>query len=279
MKLRWHLAMALTKNVGSDSDALPLISIIVPVLNSGKMLKNFIGQIKSQTYKKIQLIIIDGGSQDHTKEILQSMDQTVDFWLSEPDHGIYDAMNKGIDTARGEWLFFSGVDDCFACPEILETLFAKGRIAPGTQLICGNVLRGDGKITKSRFNRLLYVKNTVPHQGAFYRRDLFATYRYGCRDKFNQRVFYKISGDYHLNLSLFLNHIPHQYIDMTIMRCGRGRSLSGSFAGYREEIVIRHQLLGYGISILFDFLTLIRFFRKWFFEMKRLRGLNAKSAS
>ncbi|MEZ4577576.1 MAG: glycosyltransferase [Desulfobacterales bacterium] len=186
LKLRWHLAMALTKNVGSDSDALPLISIIVPVLNSGKMLKNFIGQIKSQTYKKIQLIIIDGGSQDHTKEILQSMDQTVDFWLSEPDHGIYDAMNKGIDAARGEWLFFSGVDDCFACPEILETLFAKGRIAPGTQLICGNVLRGDGKITKAGLIDYCMLKTQYRIE-AFIAGDLhFATYRYGCRDKFNE---------------------------------------------------------------------------------------------
>ncbi|MBC2714665.1 MAG: glycosyltransferase [Desulfobacteraceae bacterium] len=257
--------MALSKRSDSDLRKDPLISIITPVLNCEDLLENHIQMVKSQTYSKIEHIIIDGGSSDNTVDILKLKNNEIDYWISEPDQGIYDAMNKGVDAANGRWLFFAGVDDNFLSRQTLEQVFKRHKIAAATQLICGKVIRSDGKLIKSRFNNLLYYKNTLPHQGVFYRRDIFEDYRYSGFKKKNQHHFYKISGDYHLNLFLFMNGVKHQFLDCVIMRCGHGKSMAGSFTGYLEEIIIRHFFIGHSKSIIFDLLSVLRYFRQRFF--------------
>ena len=244
------------------ADACPLISIITPVLNGKELIERHISMVQSQTYPNIEHIIIDGGSTDGTVDILGKKNNEVAFWFSAPDKGIYDAMNKGIEAANGQWLFFVGVDDNFVNRQTLEQVFKKTEIAAGIKLICGNVIRGDGKLIKSRFNKLLYYKNTLPHQGIFYNRDVFEDYRYGGFKKKNQHHLYKISGDYHLNLFLFTNGAEHQLLDYAIMNCGHGRSMTGSFTGYLEEIIIRHSFLGQSKSIVFDFITILRYLRQ-----------------
>lgn len=254
--------MAINKRSESDFSEEPLISIITPVFNCQDLLENHIHMVQSQTYSNKEHIIIDGGSSDNTVDILKSKNNEIVFWVSDPDKGIYDAMNKGIDTANGRWLFFAGVDDNFLSRQTLEHVFKKNNIRAATQLICGNVIRSDGKRIKSRFTKSLYYKNTLPHQGVFYSRDIFAKYRYGGFKKNNQHCFFNISGDYHLNLYLFMNGAVHQYLDCTIMRCGHGKSMAGSFTGYMEEIIIRHFFIGHSKSIIFDFFTILRYLRQ-----------------
>jgi len=260
--------MVLDKRSDTDLRKDPLISIISPVRNGEDFLENHIQMVSSQTYPEIEHIIIDGGSSDNTVDILKSKSHIIDYWLSDPDRGIYDAMNKGIDAANGRWLFFAGVDDTFSSNQTLEQVFKKYKIAASTQLICGKVLRSDGKIIKSRFNKLLYYKNTLPHQGVFYRRDIFNNYHYGGFKIKKKHHFYKISGDYHLNLFLLSNGAVHQYIDCQIMHCGHGKSMAGSFTGYMEEMMIRHLFIGYSKSIIFDFLTILRYLRQRIFINK-----------
>jgi len=256
--------MALEKRSETDLRRDPLISIITPVRNGEDLLKNHIHMVKSQTYSNTEHIIIDGGSSDKTVDILKLMNQDVDYWISEPDQGIYDAMNKGIDAANGQWLFFSGVDDSFSNSQTLSRIFKELSIPASTRLICGKVLRGDGKVIHSRFNKFLYYKNTLPHQGVFYHRDIFDNYRYGGYKRKKQFHFYEISGDYHLNFFLFMSGANHQLIDCQIMHCGNGRSMAGSFSGYMEEIMIRHLFIGHFKSIVFDFLTVLRYLRQRF---------------
>jgi putative colanic acid biosynthesis glycosyltransferase len=251
--------------MGTDFSNSPLISIITPVLNGQDFLEDHIRMVQSQTYANKELIIIDGGSTDRTVDKLKSCGSAVDFWMSMPDQGIYDAMNRGIESANGRWLFFSGVDDCFFSNQILEQVFQNHEIAPATQLICGNVIRSDGKLVKSRFDRRLYYKNSLPHQGVFYRRDIFDGYRYGGYKKNGNFYFFKISGDYHLNFHLFASGAEHRIIDCIIMQCGRGRSMRGDVAGYVEEILIRHAFIGHWKSIVFDLLTVLRYIRRRFF--------------
>ena len=247
------------------ADACPLISIITPVLNGKELIERHISMVQSQTYPNIEHIIIDGGSTDGTVDILGKKNNEVAFWFSAPDKGIYDAMNKGIDAANGQWLLFAGVDDNFFGPETIEQVFNQHKMFQNAKLICGKVIRSDGKLIKSRFNKLLYYKNTLPHQGVFYRRDVFDKYRYGSFKKNNKHHFYTISGDYHLNLNLFSNKVNCQYIDEVIMCCGHGRSMEGDFTGYREEILIRHSFVGYPVSIFFDILTIARYLRSRYF--------------
>jgi glycosyltransferase involved in cell wall biosynthesis len=231
----------------------PRVSIITPVLNGRDMLESHIRMVAAQTYANREHIIIDGGSTDGSADILKSESCRLAYWISEPDHGIYDAMNKGIGAASGDWLFFCGADDRFYDAGVLARIFENQKIDERARLICGAVIRGDGRKIRSRYSKRLYYKNTLPHQGVFYRRVVFDHYRYGD---------FKISGDYHLNLYLFTQNAVHQTVDQVIMRCGRGRSLDGGFTGYREEMMIRHFFIGRAGSIIFDFLTFLRYLKR-----------------
>jgi glycosyltransferase involved in cell wall biosynthesis len=89
----------------------PLITIVTAVYNGAKYLEECIESIKRQEYKNFQYIIIDGNSYDGTIDIIKRNNQFIDYWLSENDKGIYDAWNKAILKAKGEWISFIGSDD------------------------------------------------------------------------------------------------------------------------------------------------------------------------
>lgn len=87
------------------------ISIITATYNAETVLDNMIQSIILQKTNDIEFIIIDGSSKDKTIEIIKKYESNIDYWISEPDKGIYDAWNKGIEAAKGEWLMFIGADD------------------------------------------------------------------------------------------------------------------------------------------------------------------------
>ncbi|MEQ1667696.1 MAG: glycosyltransferase [Sulfuriferula sp.] len=90
----------------------PLISIIIAVYNGKATLQQCIDSVVQQTYSNKELIIIDGGSKDGTVELLEENRNKFSYWESEPDRGIYNAWNKGLTQAKGEWICFLGAD-CF----------------------------------------------------------------------------------------------------------------------------------------------------------------------
>ncbi len=96
------------------------ISIIIATFNAGKTLHRCLNRITSQLNQETELIIIDGGSTDNTHDIIKSYSSKVNYFISEPDKGIYDAWNKGIKIAQGEWIMFVGADD-FILPGALST--------------------------------------------------------------------------------------------------------------------------------------------------------------
>lgn len=91
----------------------PLISIVTVVFNGEKYLLQTIESVKNQTYKNIEYIVIDGGSTDGTIEIINNNNKYIDKWISEPDNGLYDAMNKGIKMASGELIGMINSDDWY----------------------------------------------------------------------------------------------------------------------------------------------------------------------
>ncbi len=248
------------KGEGKKSlSGLPLISIITPVRSAKEEIEKVIGEVQRQSYPNKEHIVIDGGSHDGTVDILIKRDGDVDYWVSEADAGIYDAMNKGIDAAGGEWLYFFGADDSFYRRDTLEVMIQNREISDDITLVLGNVIYPDGRLFRSRFDKKLYYKNCIHHQSAFYRRCVFDKFRYGHDEYSGFQRYFGISGDYQLNLMLFTRGARHLYRDEIVARCGRGVSMEGRFVGYREEIAIRHQYMNFYKAVFFDITTLLRY--------------------
>jgi glycosyltransferase involved in cell wall biosynthesis len=174
----------------------PLVSVITVVYNGEASLEDTIRSVAGQHFKNLEYIIIDGGSKDATLNIIKRYPDTVTRWISEKDKGVYDAMNKGIRLAEGEWLYFLGSDDLFQDPDVLARFFSD----PGTgnfDLIYGDVLspsykgRYDGLFT---YEKLL--SRNLSHQAAFYKKSLFT--RLG---DYNQH--YRMHADWDFNLRCF----------------------------------------------------------------------------
>jgi glycosyltransferase involved in cell wall biosynthesis len=98
----------------------PVVTVVTVVYNGEETLEGTIQSVISQAYQNIEYIIVDGASKDGTLEIIKKYQDRIDFWISEPDGGIYDAMNKGIDLAHGDWINFMNAGDCFYSNETVS---------------------------------------------------------------------------------------------------------------------------------------------------------------
>lgn len=187
-----------------------MISIITVAYNNKFGLEETIKSVISQSYKDFEFIIIDGGSNDGTKELLESYSTKIDYWISEPDKGIYNAMNKGIAKAAGQYLIFMNSGDRFSSSDILE------KIAPhfgNEDIIYGNAYYEleDRKKYEYRIPSKITVgsllKEPICHQSAFFRKELFD--KFGLYDEKN-----KIASDWTFMMDIFIHHnISQKYIN------------------------------------------------------------------
>ena len=103
-----------------------MISIVTVTYNSEATLLDTLGSVRNQTFRDLEHIVVDGGSTDKTLELLKAAGDSV-RWISEPDKGIYDAMNKGIRLARGHWIHLLNSDDYYASNEVLAQVVPRLR--------------------------------------------------------------------------------------------------------------------------------------------------------
>lgn len=96
------------------------ISIVTVVYNGVGSIENTILSVINQTYDNIEYIIIDGGSTDGTQDVIEKYEEKISYWVSEPDKGIYDAMNKGIKAVKNDWILFLNVGDVFFNHDVLS---------------------------------------------------------------------------------------------------------------------------------------------------------------
>lgn len=173
--------------------SVPLITIIIVAKNACATISSAIASVKGQTYSAVECIVIDGASTDGTLEILQN-ESSINILISEPDRGIYDAMNKGINYAHGEWILFLGADDQLADRDVLARIFS---VSYDSQLIYGNVRFGQSAcIYDGFFSKTKLMWKNICHQAIFYRRELFL--RIGL---FDER--YPLWADWEFNLRAF----------------------------------------------------------------------------
>ncbi len=112
------------------------VSVVTVTYNAEQYLEETIQSIITQHYSDIEFIIIDGGSEDGTIEIIQKYQKDIAYWISEPDQGIYDAMNKGSAQATGEWINFMNAGDGFVDSHSVEMVL--GQISDDIELVYGN---------------------------------------------------------------------------------------------------------------------------------------------
>jgi len=224
------------------------ISIITVSYNAIKTIEQTIRSVISQTYENIEYIIIDGGSTDGTVDIIKKYAEQITFWVTESDDGIYDAMNKGIDVATGDYVYFLGSDDFLANEDVIEFVaeYIKNREKVG--FFYGKIYGYNAQYRlKKLYGKELCLEDIQhgsmpPHQAVFARIDII-------KNKFN--CTYKIAADYEFILRIILNGEKFVYIDKVIAFYNiKGVSSMSMNCSYEyKDIIMEKYILGENIYI------------------------------
>lgn len=186
------------------------ITIITVSYNAVTSIEPTILSVINQTYPNIEYIVIDGGSNDGTVDIIKKYQNKISYWVSEPDKGIYDAMNKGIRMATGDWINFMNAGDTFFCDTSLNLLFIPEPdsgidiIYGDTEFIYafGRYVRQPAELEKLKYGMIFC------HQSSFVKADLLKKQNYNTK--------YKICADYDFFYSCLKERKTFQYIPHTI---------------------------------------------------------------
>ena len=212
------------------------LSIIIPTFNSERFIKRCLESIIRQTMREFEVLIMDGVSSDKTLSLIAELNDSRIKVFSEPDKGIYDAMNKGIEKAYGEWLYFIGSDDYLLNSDVLKNVLSQ--LTDDYDVVYGEVEsdlsdknRGEWTMETLEYNRC--------HQAIFYKRSIF--------DKIGVYTLkYRILADHDLNLKWFLrSEIKKKHIDIYIAHfasggCSCGSSDDGFYNDFYADMLKKH---------------------------------------
>lgn len=212
----------------------PLITIVTVSYNSVNTIEQTISSVINQDYPNIEYIIIDGGSKDGTIDIIKKYEKFINHWISEPDRGIYHAMNKGIDIAKGNFIHFLNSDDCFVNYGIVSKICEVLRDNTQIDVLGANVWIVDEKnnfqscVENDLNEKKIYNGRMTPHPGMIVRKEVLQVYH------FNEN--YKISSDYNLFLEIYYSKkYNFKFINDCIVFFSNGGISSGSKLCLREQ--------------------------------------------
>lgn len=204
-----------------SQDEKPLIAVITVVLNGETHLEKTILSVIKQTYDNIEYIIVDGGSVDNTVDIIRRYEYAIDYWISEKDFGIYDAMNKGVGLCSSDYVMFLNAGDVIlensTIANMVKFIDSKYELYKYTVIVENNTIR------KEYADRFYLSRRMLNHQGLLYKTQLFQ------RNKYDPNL--KIIGDLkHLvEFSIWKNI---KYIDYPVVKY-----LGNGIAAKRESIL------------------------------------------
>lgn len=214
------------------------ISIITVCYNSAETIEETIKSVQAQTYENIEYIIVDGNSKDKTLELVQQYPDVVTKWVSEPDKGLYDAMNKGIAMATGDYIGILNSDDTFFEPETIQKV-VDFLVENKVEACTGDIVQHkNGRIIRRYSSKKwspakLKIGFMPPHPSIFFKKELFGS--------FGAYVLgYKIASDYELIIRYFLKHkISWKYSGITTTSMAVGGASSSGMSSYHtitEEV-------------------------------------------
>lgn len=251
---------------------MPLFSIITVTRNNLAGLKKTAESVAAQTVTDYEWVVIDGASDDGTREYLQ--DAAATYWSSEPDQGIYDAMNKGLARAKGDHLIFLNAGDIFADSHTLETIARHA----GADFIYGDA-REDHHYKRGRSHKRLKYGMFTHHQAMAYRRTTIENLRYD--------TSYKIAADYKFTIEALKKSETISYIpqELCVFESG-GVSQINPARGRREQQRARAETKLCGAlentAIAGAQAALMIFRRRWpalYWWLKRPSGNSARGSS
>lgn len=203
------------------------LSIITINRNNALGLEKTMQSVFSQTYNNFDYVVVDGASTDGSVAVIRRFaDQFGERlkWISEPDKGIYNAMNKGIRMSTGEYIMILNSSDLLVSPTVIEDMIAAMNQCGGTELLLGNIvkkLKRRKNLNTHRFRSLCpkpmdssmytFYRGTIPHDAAFIRRDVFEKYGY-----YDENL--KICSDWKLFLdAIALGGITPMHVDLDMV--------------------------------------------------------------
>ncbi len=204
---------------GTDSypATVPRLSVVIPTYNSAATLRSCLDSVDTQSFEDYEILIQDGGSTDGTADVVRAFHKAHPSrdvrWFSEPDRGVYDAMNKGIRHASGSWLYFLGSDDELFHESTFETLLGSaGReqagVLYGDVEMIGHGPTQEGVLYGGQFTLTKLLRQNICHQAILYRKDVIE--KVGLYN-----LSYKTWADWDLNLRCWAV-TRFQYVNVTV---------------------------------------------------------------
>lgn len=227
-------------------------SIITVNYNNKDGLRATIESVVSQTFRDFEFIVIDGGSTDGSVDVLKEYDDKITYWVSEPDKGIYNGMNKGIAKATGDYLNFMNSGDCFYDTLVLHDVASMNL---DQDIIIGQDYhfspqkqKGFATIHPTRTSMITLYLQALPHQSTFYKRTLFVNSLYD--------ESLKLVADHKFNIQkICVDDCKVVYINRIIcLRESGGLSDSNQELSAKESSVVMERLLP--IGVIKDYKTL-----------------------
>lgn len=189
------------------------VSIVTICYNNESGLKRTMDSVRRQTFKDYEYIVIDGSSTDGSVDVIKDNQDIVSAWVSEPDSGVYNAMNKSLAYCNGDYVIFLNSGDCFYDDNVLTNVFLGHQAA--------DVLYGDVMFEKVSYaNRNIqslqdfYCKSPFCHQSSFTKLEILKKYRF--------REDYKIVSDWILFTEAFLEGASYHYVPYIVSNCENG---------------------------------------------------------
>lgn len=201
---------------------MPRFSIITVCYNEVDHIRETLDSVVNQTCHNFEFIVVDGGSTDGTREIIEQYANQITWWCSEPDKGIYNAMNKGVKHATGEYVIFMNGGDCFHSENVLQDILATGSNADIIEGYC--LKKGTNEYLRKNEQDVArrILTDTLSHQSSFIRRQLLLAYPYD--------EHYKIVSDWKFWIEAILCHnCSFQFVEIVVSDMDMNGRTFGSY--------------------------------------------------